>query len=366
MRTSSRRRVLDILHRRGAGQVAYDALRAAPVLELLDRLPLSDDWREYLREGDLRYLSLQPSSGDREVFGRFLPGLPDEAEVSCWGIGRVAMTTAEGYHAGHRYWHPLADVDDLDGLAAYPFPDLAAPRSLDDLRAEVEALQARGFAVVGQMSQTILETAYLMRGIERLLTDLHTNHGYVDLLFAKLAEQRVAQARRFALAGVDVLRIGDDIATQEGLLVSPKLYRERIKAHHAAVVAAAREIAPDLPVLYHSDGSLTELLPDLLDLGVTAINPVQPECMDALAVQQHFGDRLALWGCTPVQSLFAHGSAEEVRGWTRFLTGEVAAAQGVIVQFINIVLTPTVLCNLGVFFEELARSIDEGGPTCCR
>ena len=353
----SRARVLRILQRCG-GEIAYDALRSQPVIEAIDSTPLPDAWRTYFREGDIRYVALDPGDGDREVFRDFLPGLPKDAALSCWGVGRIALQSVEGHHAGHKYWHPLASVETVQGLESYPFPDLAATKTQEALRDEVESLHDHGFAVVGQMSQTILETAYLMRGMDRLFLDFYERPDYVDCLFAKLAEQRIKQARLFAQAGVDVLRIGDDIATQEALMVSPAMYRERIKPHHAAIVKAAREVTPGLPVLYHSDGRLTALLPDLIDVGVTAINPVQPECMNLTETKRIFGDRLTLWGCMPVQSLFAHGLEDDVRRHTRSVLTDLAAGHGLVIQFINIVLTPQVLRNLRAFFLEFARTME--------
>ncbi len=356
MRARSRQRVLSILQRAGDGQIAYDALRTPAVLDLIGDMALAPDWREYLREGEIRYVSLEPPGGDRRVFGDYLPELPPDAQVSCWGVGRIAVQSAGGHHAGHRYWHPLAAIDSVSALQEYPFPDLASVRAPEELRAEVEALQSDGFTVVGNASQTILETAYLMRGIDRLFLDFYERPDYVRLLFARLAEQRVAQVRMFAAAGVDAIRIGDDIATQQALMVSLETYRRRIKPYHAAIIAAAREVAPELPIAYHSDGNLTDLLPELIEIGVTAINPVQPECMDLARTKRRFGDDLALWGCTPVQSIYAHGSAAEVRAHTRFLVEEIAPGHGLIVQFMNIVLTPHVLRNLRAFFDELARA----------
>ncbi|MFW6156574.1 MAG: uroporphyrinogen decarboxylase family protein, partial [Armatimonadota bacterium] len=259
------------------------------------------------------------------------------------------------HHAGHRYFHPLAEVDTVAGLEAYAWPDLTARRAPGDLRSEVEALQADGFAVVGNASQTVLETAYLMRGIDRLFRDFYERPEYVEALFTKLTERRVAQMRTLAEAGVDAIRIGDDIATQEALMISLPMYRERLKPHHAAVVEAARDIAPDIPIAYHSDGDITDLLPDLVEIGVGAINPVQPECMDLRAVARDFGAELALWGCTPVQSIYAHGTPEEVRAHTRFLFEQVGPARGLIVQFMNIVLTAHVPGSLRAFFEEFAE-----------
>lgn len=356
----SREGVLSILNHDGPGLVAYDALRSPAVHEVIDALDLSEAWRAYFREGDIRYAATEPP-GDLERFAEYLPDLPNQAQVSCWGVGRIAVQNAHGHHAGHRYFHPLANVDTIAGLDAYPWPDLSASRDPDELRAEVEALQANGFAVVGNASQTVLETAYLMRGIDRLFLDLYDCPDYVDALFAKLSGQRVAQMRLLAGAGVDAIRIGDDIATQEALMVSPPMYRERLRPHHAAAVEAAHEVAPGLPVAYHSDGDITALLPDLIETGVTAINPVQPECMDLREVSREFGRDLALWGCTPVQSIYARGTPDEVREHTRLLFEEIAPARGLIVQFMNIVITPRVLESLGAFFQSFHQSFTQGG-----
>lgn len=350
-RLRSRERVLSILQRAGDGLVAYDALGGAQVETVIDGLDLDDSWREYFRTGEIRYVGAQMRA-DRAQFAHYLPDLPPEAEVSCWGVARIALQNAAGEHAGHKYWHPLARVDTVAGLEAYPWPEVVP----DDgsLRAQVSALQAQGFAVVGNASQTILETAYLMRGIDRLFLDFYERPDYVDALFARLAERRMAEVRELARAGVDAIRIGDDIATQQALMISLPMYRERLRPWHAAVVAAAHEVAPELPVSYHSDGNLTALLPELIAMGVTAINPVQPECMDLAAVRRDFGADLTLWGCTPVQSIYAHGTEAEVRAHTRWLFEEIAPGHGLIVQFMNIVLTPRVLHNLRAFFTEFA------------
>jgi uroporphyrinogen decarboxylase len=208
------------------------------------------------------------------------------------------------------------------------------------------------------MSQTILETAYEMRGIEQLMIDFHDRPDYVECLFEKIAQQRLVQARYFVEAGVDILRIGDDIATQQSLLVSPQLYRDRIRPFHELIVALVKERDPGIQVLYHSDGNLTALLPQLIDIGVTAINPVQPECMDLVQIKREFGKHLTLWGCMPTQSVFPYGSREDVEQHIRFLMESVAPGGGLVVNFINTILTERVLDNLDFFnaaFYEMGR-----------
>lgn len=309
----------------------------------------TEAYREYCQRGEFRYLRFDPSV-NRERFQPFLPGLPAEAEVSYWGIGRLALQTPSGHHAGHRYWHPLAGLDRPADIERYPFPNRAECRPVETLAAEVAAFRADGFTVVGNMSQTILETAYLLRGMEPLLADFYERPAYIEALFERLAQWRQFQARSLATAGVDVLRIGDDIATQHGLLVGVDLYRRFIQPHHAAVIAAARDVNPDIHVLYHSDGNLTRLLPDLIEAGVTAINPVQPECMNLAEVKRDFGGQLTLWGCLPAQSLYAHGTAEEVASNLRHLVTDVARGGGVVLQFFNMLVTERVEQNVQSFF----------------
>ncbi|MBU0606297.1 MAG: hypothetical protein KKI08_00370 [Armatimonadetes bacterium] len=350
----SRDRVARTLRHQEPDRLPFDAVGCG-VAPDPDALP--EEVCEYYRTGEFRYLSYQPPGGHFERFAPYLPGLPPGADLSYWGISSVPLTTAEGFHAGHSYGHPLAGVDTVAGLHSYPFP---CPEDCPDpsvLMAEVAAAKAEGFTVVGSMSQTILETAYLLRGMEQLFVDFAERPEYVHELFAILGQWRQFQARAFGAAGVDVLRLGDDIATQQGLMVSPATYRQFIRSRHAATIAAARQVRPDLGVLYHSDGNLTPLLPDLIEIGVTAINPVQAECMDLREVKRDFGRDLTLWGCLPVQSVYASGTATEVEEQLDFLRGEIAPGGGLVLQFYNIVTTPRVTANVQAFFSAYYRGL---------
>ena len=349
----SRERVARILAHQEADRVPFDAISfpTSRAQQWCDELGLSEDERACFTEGEFKYLTFRLEA-DRETYAPYLPGLPDEAEVTPFGIGRVALTTAEGHRAGHRYWYPLDGLNTVEELEEYPFPDVTAPGCHAHLEAEVEAARRDEFTVLGQMSQTILEMAYSMRGIDRLFLDFYERPDYVRALFEALAERRCFQARRFAEAGVDALRIGDDIATQVGLIIGPPMYREWIKPYHARVTAAAREVNPDIQVLYHSDGALTALLPDLIEAGVTAVNPCQPEAMPPAEIKRQFGDRLTLWGCTSSQSIYATGGRDDVVAELRMLMRDVAPGGGLVVQFYNMLATPHVEENLKHFVES--------------
>ena len=347
----SRARVSRILAHREADRVPYHAIHPQQIRYLVDRMDLDPDHRAFCLEGDFATVMNEPEV-ERSRFRPYFAELPDDAVLSCWGIGQQAQKTAEGWHAGHRMFHPLANADTVEALRDFPFPEIAGSKADRELGQNVRTLKEQGYTVLGQMSQTILETAYNMRGIPQLMADFYERPRYVECLFETIAERRLYQARRFAETGVDILRIGDDIASQTGLIVSPTLYRERIKPLHAAVIREARAILPDLPVKYHSDGRLTDLLPDLMDIGVTIVNPVQPECMDLRETKRRFGKDLTLWGCMPVQGVFQHGGPEDIRRHIAFLMEEIAVGGGLVVNFINFLLTERSLENMETFFRR--------------
>ena len=163
--------------------------------------------------------------------------------------------------------------------------------------------------VIGFMEWTIFEIAWHMRGMEELFSDIAFNPPFAEYLLDRITEIRCFQARRYAAAGVDMLKIGDDMGTQIAMFISPQMYRQWFKPRHAAVIRAAREVRPDLPVCYHSDGKCLAIIPDLIEIGVTVLNPVQPECLDLAEVKKQFGDRLAFWGGIGTQTTMPFASA---------------------------------------------------------
>jgi uroporphyrinogen decarboxylase len=347
----NRERVKKILAHKEADRVPYLATGLYGYREqIADRMNLKGDRREFCIEGDFKYIEISPSF-DMSNFRPYFNDIPEDAVFNEWGIGEQPQKSVEGYHAGNRMFHPLAKVNTIEELKAFPFPDFASSGADIGLEQNVCELKEHGYTVIGSMSRTILETAYDMRGIPELFMDFYERPDYVELLFGKILEQRLFQACRFAQAGVDIIGLGDDIAMQTGLMVGLNMYRERIKPLHAAVVAEVRRIVPDMPINYHSDGKLTALLPDLIDIGVTCVNPVQAECMDLAGIKKEFGNDLTLWGCLPVQSVFAHGSRDDIRRHLEFLMREIAVNGGLVLDFINFVATDISLKNAETFID---------------
>ena len=355
----SRRSVLNALQHKPSDRIPF----TPPFKEWLDEgtvRGMPDDMRECYLHGDFHTVRFRvDQERNRSRFSSLFPaGIPGNGIVSDWGFVDIPQRTDAGYHAGNKTLHTLADAASLADIESYPWPDMAEPDRHAHINDEVAEKKRDEFVVIGQMSQTFLETAYLMRGMENLFCDFYANPDIVGGIFKRLRPERIFQAETFARAGVDVLRIGDDIASQTGLIVGKDIYREFIKPYQREVIRAARAIHPDIIVLYHSDGLLEPLFDDLIEIGVNAVNPVQPECMDLREIKKSYGDRLVLWGCMAVQSTFEFGTDEYILRDIR-LVKEISQDGGICIDFINMVPTANVRRNLVSFakhFYPLSRA----------
>ena len=260
----------------------------------------------------IRSVMFRPTPAFRlwRTYAAYYPDeLPVGATINQFGVVKVFGSTE---HFG-RGLYPLKDAATVDEIAGYPLPDPHNPARHVHLKSAVAGLHARDLAAQGELTSTIFETAWAIRGFEETLTDLALNPDIVETLFERLTELRVIEARQMAKAGVDVLRLGDDVAGQTGMLMSPKMWRRWLKPRMAKIIAAAKTIKPDIHIFYHSDGDCRAIIPELIEIGVTVLNPIQPECMDPAQLKIEYGDRLAFWGAIGTQSTMPFGTPEQVR-----------------------------------------------------
>jgi uroporphyrinogen decarboxylase len=130
-------------------------------------------------------------------------------------------------------------------------------------------------------------------------------------LLERIAQIQSVLIQRFLALGVDGGYFGDDYGAQSNLLFSPRMWRTLIKPRLARMFAPFRKAG--LPVIMHSDGQIAAILPDLVEIGLAAINPVQPEVIDHTWLRRTFGNRLACYGGISTQTVLPQGSPQEVR-----------------------------------------------------
>jgi uroporphyrinogen decarboxylase len=219
-----------------------------------------------------------------------------------WGVGFDAEE--EGYFAGV---NPLAETKDLD---AFPWPDPHAPGLLDGAKEAMDRDGGQHF-VAPNFGFALFERAWTLRGFDTFLLEMALDPIYAEDLLERITEIQLVLIHSFLDLGVDGGYFGDDYGAQENMLFSPMMWRRMIKPRLARMFAPFREAG--LPVLMHSDGQIADILPDLVEIGLTAYNPVQPEVVDHDWLSSTFGQRLAYYGGISTQTVLPQGRPEDVR-----------------------------------------------------
>lgn len=266
-----------------------------------------------LFDTDVRFVEFEPPP-DQEGFLSYLETFPDDVHVG--SLGQLRTYHEWSYRPEIGSAHPLAKVGSPEDLVDGLLPDLTDPARHAGISDRVRRLQTRGLAVAAappHLGGELFEVAYRLRGFNQFMEDLLTRGALVDYLLDQLGALLLTNALVLAHAGVDVLLLDDDVASPHGLMISPPMWRRFFKPRLAEVIGAVREAAPDMLIFYHSDGDITRVIPDLVEIGVQVINPLQPDCMDAAAIRKVYGHKLAFWGAVGTARLWDEGTPDEVR-----------------------------------------------------
>jgi len=229
-----------------------------------------------------------------------------------WGVGwrNVAYETRFGTgHYTEMVHHPLAEDA---ALAAYQPPDPHRP----ELYAEAQRVIAEfghEYWIVGVTVTTVWETAWALRGYEQALMDLAVNPDHIERILDIPFHYHLTAAKKLTEMGVDMIWLGDDMGAQHRMLISPGTWRRFFKPRMATIIAALKSINPDVRVAYHSDGTIYPIIPDLIEIGLDVLNPVQPRSMDPQRLKKQYGEHLCFWGSIGEQHTLPFGTSTEVR-----------------------------------------------------
>ena len=304
-----------------------------------------------------RIVGLRPPEGyQKPDFSRYFEDvdLGDTYRITEVGCARVR---GDFYHFD-RLISPLRNATSLDDIEAFPI-ETCEGWTGDHMAAEAEAHHAAG-EFVQSVSGPTYENAWAIRGYEPFLTDMIERPEWVECILDRLTERNVRRAQAAARAGADILKTSDDVANQNALMFSPAMWRKFLKPRMAKVYLAAREIKPDIAIWYHSDGNCQAIIDDLIEIGLTILNPVQPECMDLVQIQKRYGDRLLFDAAVGTQSTFPWGTPDAMRAKVRELRELFG---GALLLAPTHVLEPEVpLDNILAFFEAASEPFARGLP----
>jgi len=229
-----------------------------------------------------------------------------------WGIGWRSIEYETKFGTG-RYTeietHPL--VEDSE-IVSYIPPDPGrdtlfreAGWTLDTFRDD--------YWIVGVTVTTVFETAWALRGLEQLLMDFVVNPELADRILDIPYQYHLTAAKRLVQMGVDMIWIGDDVGAQHGMVISPDHWRRFLKPRFAEFISTLKGMNPAVKIAYHSDGNIYPIIPELIEIGLDVLNPVQPASMDPVKLKDEYGDRLCFWGSIDEQQTLPFGSPDDVK-----------------------------------------------------
>jgi uroporphyrinogen decarboxylase len=286
--------------------------------------------------------------------------------------GRIIAQMPDGaLYFEQTYWPWLdqaPNFDDLEGafkesmwtnVASPPGPITAGP---DGDRILVEGAQrlraSTDRAIIGLFGGNLLEIGqFLFRNDEFFVLLANEPERAAEFL-DRLTEHHLRNLEHFlGLVGpyIDVILFGDDLGMQTGPQISPRMYRRLFKPRHARMWKRAKELA-NVKVMLHSCGGLRELLPDLIDAGLDATNPVQITCkgMEAAGLKADFGDRITFWGGgVDTQHTLPFGTPDEVRAEVRERLAIFGRGGGFVFSPIHNVQASVPVANLLAMYETV-------------
>ncbi len=320
---------------------------------------------------------------DGETLGAFTSYVPryvgperdciqDVDHFFVWGIDPVRRFSGGLIELEFHHSPPLAGQDGLSDLRAYPFPRLewfdfeqcrvvidAPSQDVREQRLVPVSCIERSARLFHNacMLNSIFMTSIFLRGAEQMLMDLVAAPQYAEVLIGRIGEFCLEFCRKtLGRLGprIDLYGIWDDFASQEGLMISPETWRRFYKPWHRRIIAEAKRYG--LLVCYHICGNCTAVIPDLIDMGVDLLDPVQVSArqMDLEILQREFGRDICLHGGLDSQALLTRGSPEQIRQEVRRAQRLYEGRGGLILGPSHYLTTDTPLENILAVYEGRA------------
>ena len=350
---TSRERVLASLNHQepdrvpiALGQAVGDGITLVAYRNLLRHLGMDE------RMAQLKDTRAQTAKVDEDVLRRFRVDfrgiglgapdgwkdrwLDDHTIQDEWGVVRTRPQDSYYFDLCRS---PLAEEATLAAAERHSWPDPLDPGRYRGLKDRARRLHREtDYAVVLDLNCAFFLRCCELRGWENFYMDLVADTEFAEALMDRYLEIRLAMAERALQEvgdSVDIVVVtSDDLGMTERTLISPALYRALIKPRQKRTFDffKARTGAKRY---YHTDGAIYPLIPDLIEIGVEVLNPVEVRAAgmeDTEKLKREFGNRLTFWGAIDTHHVLPHGTPEEVREEVRRRIRDLGPGGGYVVS----------------------------------
>ena len=262
--------------------------------------------------------------------------------IDSWGGGQTETAPGDWYPG----IHPIPEARTLEDLESYQgWPDMSDPSRIAHVAEQARLLaEENQFAILATPWLLFpFERAHAMQGMEVFLMNMAMDPDFARGLLEKIAfycKQLMGPFLEQLGDNVDIIKIGDDLGTQESLMISPKMYREILKPVHADFISFIKA-RTKAKVLFHSDGDVAPLIPDFIEIGVDILNPIQTSAgkmSDLASLKKHYGNNIVFCGGIDSHRILPHGSVADVREEVRRVIQALGPGGGCMIGAVHTVM----------------------------
>ena len=266
---------------------------------------------------------------------------PHDPFIDDWGSGQKEIEPGRWYPGVH----PMREAQTFEEIENYPWPDMDDPTRVAHVKETAQKLAEQNkYAIIGTPWLLFpFERAIAMQGMEVFLENMALRPDFAEALLKKIAQLcKVLMGHFLEAAGenLDIIKIGDDLGTQESLLISPRMYRRILKPIHTDFISFIKE-RTKARVFFHTDGDVFDLIPDFIEMGVDILNPIQTSAGKMANLQElksRFGDQLTFCGAVDTHHVLPTGTIQEVRDEVKRVIDIMAPGGGFMVASVHTIM----------------------------
>ena len=327
------------------GQAGGDGITAIAYRNLVRYLGLPD------RQIGIKHKFAQEALVDEDVLRRLRidfrfvePGAPDgwtdvpvteNSYMDEWGVVR---TMPPGGYYYDLTGSPMAEDGTMSAIANHRWPDPEDPGRYRGIRERARYLhEETDYAIVANLNCSFFLRCFELRGWSNFYMDLAANVEFAEALMDRYLDirLRIAELAMEQIGDyIDIVMVtSDDLGMIDRPLISPPMYRELVKPRQKRTFDFFKQ-RTNAKLFYHNDGAIYPFIPDFIEMGVDALNPIQLNAVgmgDTKKLKAEFGDKLTFWGAIDTQHVLPKGSPEDVRAEVKQRIIDLAPGGGYVV-----------------------------------
>jgi len=257
---------------------------------------------------------------------------------------------------------PLAHAS-IDELKKYSFPNHMDMARLEGIAKRADFIRSNyeQSTMMGSdgYCMGLLQTLEFTMGFEEVFVRLAIDGGFIEAYLDLLVEKDI-QFWDYYLTrwpdNLDVIIYTDDFGSQEGLLMSVEMFRKYFKSRYLKIFKTIKKKAPEIKILFHTCGAIFDLIPDLIEMGIDILNPIQVSCrgMDLIKLKKDYGDEIVFWGGgIDTQRVLPFGTEQEIRDSVKRTLDIMAPGGGFVFNTVHTIQPEVPPQNIVAMIETL-------------